>query len=126
MFNYRNWSSNKFWCTMAVVFFLGMLIPIRTQTKETIREVPKEVVREVIKEVPAQCDYSDWKKLKAIDDQGFTYCTVALELASQGFTSLDKMDKEETDSILSQMQTNTQRILEAANARQSLLDKLGY
>ena len=128
MFNYQIWTKQKFWIFTGIVFVLGMLFPLRTIEKktETVREVPVEKRVEVVKEVLAQCNFSDWQKLKAIDDQGFNYCTIALELTSQGFTAVSRQDYNQLKKITAQMTVNNQNISEATLERQTLLDKLGY
>ena len=124
MFHYQTWTSGKFWAFITVVFFLGMAIPVRTIEKKV--EVPVEKRVEVVREIPAQCDYSEWKKLKAIDDWGFTYCTIGFELASQGFTALSKADQKEIQRILKDMKENNQKISDISEERQATLNKLGY
>lgn len=124
MFNYTAWTTKQFWVFTIFVFIGGMFFSIRTVEKRI--EIPVEKRVEVVKEVPAQCDYSEWKRLKSTDDWGFSYCTIALNLASRGVTALGNMDIEEVNNITLKMKENNVKISETAQERQTILEKLGY
>ena len=137
--DYQNWSKKKFWVIIVVVLFIGMAL---SPKKETIREIVKEVptdkivVKEVIKEVPVEkivvkevsteCDYSNWKALKVIDDEGFNLASIGMGLCSQGFDAASKLDTVEMQKIANKMGVNSDSISKLAIRRQSLLKLLGY
>jgi len=112
--NYQNWSKKKFWIVIVGIFFLGMII------------APKGSVREVVKEVPTQCDYSNWRTLKEIDDIGFTLSAEGLDLCSRGFYAVSELDVDKLTKISAEMETLTPKIQNVANRRQSILKTLGY
>lgn len=118
----------KFWLILFGVLMLGSFFGSANSTREITKEVPVEkiVIKEVAKEVSAQCDYSDWKILKGIDDEGFNLATQTVNLCSQGFYAVSKSDVNTLLDISDKMKLVTPRITEVASKRQAVLKKLGY
>ena len=120
MMNYKEWSTRKFWIVIVGVFILGAIIFSGPKSS------PKEITKEVIKEVPAQCDYSTWKRLKEVDDRGFGYCVKTMELCSQGFTAISNLDVAGIQRVTNDMNRVVPNIEATASERQTILSKLGY
>lgn len=116
--NYQNWSKRKFWGVLIGVFLLGVLL--------TPKHPVKEIEKTVTKEVPAQCDYTDWKELKAVDDIGLGYCATFADLASKSFEAISRFDTQRLSEITEEVNALSPKITELAERRQALLTKLGY
>ena len=118
--NYQNWSKRKFWAVIIGVFILGFIFA----PKNTVKEVPVEKI--VTKEVPASCDYSNWKTLKGIDDEGFGLSVESMTLCSQGFNAISEFDTNKLIQITTEMKALTSKINDMGTRRQTILKILGY
>ncbi len=112
--NYQEWSKKRFWGTLFIVFVLGIILAPKNPTEKVITEVEKE------------CDYTAWRQLKEIDDEGFNHCTVGFELASEGFYAISTMEFDKIDDIVARTTANNDKITNTAIRRQEVLRTLGY
>lgn len=112
-------TKKKLGIILVVVFFAGVITAPKT-TNEVVE------TKEVVKEVEVEKDLSDWKALKAVDDQGFTIAAENMTLCSEGFQAVTRLDADEMDRVAKQLNKNTEKITDLASQRQILLTKLGY
>lgn len=101
----------KFWLILVGVLFLGMILSPRGK-------------KEVIKKEP--CDYSNWKELKEIDDEGFKYCADFMYLCSDGFVAAADFDISKLEKVQADMEELAPKISRVGNERQEVMEELGY
>lgn len=128
-------SRKKLIVLLALTWFFGALILLvkteptvvtKTQVKEVIRYVPKTVIKEVPATGEATLDDSNWRRLKALDDEIFSVsgdalssCSNIIQAAGQG--DIDTIESE--NAVMSKQTLDLQSKLEK---RKSLIQKLGY
>lgn len=122
--NYQNWSKLKFWVIILGVFILGVVVAPKNPTQKVTEVVYKD--KEVGQECPACCDYSNWRTLKEIDDEGFDLSAEGMELCSQGFYAASEFDTSKLLQINADMKALTPQLNSLGVKRQSILRVLGY
>lgn len=100
----------------ALVFFAGMLLaPHETQYIDKV----------VTKEVPMQNE-ADWKRLKEVDDQGFTACADFATSTGNAWTAIANGKFSAIDGYYEDIKDITAKINDVASQRKIILNKLGY
>lgn len=99
------------------IFLLGFIIAPSGETKV----VEKEVVKEV-----AVANEADWKRLKEIDDEGFSYCADFVESTSNTWTALVDGKFNVIGGYTDDVVFIGEQMSELANKRKEILVKLGY
>jgi hypothetical protein len=122
----KRFSNGILWgISIFIAFGFGMQVnPVKTEKIIVEKEVPIEKIVE--KEVLVQCDYTNWKKLVEIDDEGFGLAATGMNLCSEGFTAASELDTATLTSVNNKMRANNIKITDMATRRQSLLKLLGY
>ena len=132
--NMKKFTKVQSWAIVVgiVMLSLGLFIGGLGNTKVITKEVPKEVVKEVpvtkevIKEVVKEPDYTDWKKLKSIDDQIISLSADSMGLCSDGFYAVSELDVSKMNDVTEAIQTITLKMEQVGIERQTILRKLGY
>ena len=107
-----------------IIFVLGVGIggagKTKTVEKEVVREVPVE------KTVQVEKNSDEWRKLKSIDDEGFTVAGEAMELCSAGYYAISNNDVNTLQAVTNETKKKTTKMLQLATERQKVLKVLGY
>ena len=82
-------------------------------------------VKEVTKEVPAKSE-AEWRKLKEIDDTGFTKASEGLTLCGTSFNAIAEGDLKTVESNTKRMNEIAKEMFGVSSQRLEVLTKLGY
>jgi hypothetical protein len=69
---------------------------------------------------------SDWRQLKAIDDEGFTLCSQFASDTSEMLYSLSQGDFSAVATYTAKTDETAEDITSVAEERQAMLERLGY
>lgn len=83
------------------------------------------VEKEVIKEVSI-ANEADWKQLKEIDDQGFSYAAEGMSVCGETIKAAGNFDVKGIEAGTEKLVVLTEKVNLLANTRLMILEKLGY
>ncbi len=111
------------WVVVIIIVFIMGNSYGKAQIATTETPVAEITTKEVVKE--KECDYTDWKTLKAKDEEIFLVAADGTMLAADGITAAYNRDVATMEQISKEIKANNLKLNLKKAERDEIIEKLG-